>query len=58
MRALHIFAWTLATVLMLLTPVAGLATAWAVLDPVGGITLTVGALALCIACVALADASR
>ena len=58
MKALHIFSWTLAGVLMLLTPIAGLATAWGRLDPIGGITLTVGALALCVVCVALADATR
>ena len=58
MKALHVTAWTLAGVLMLLAPIAALATAWGGLDPVGGITLTVGALALCIACVALADSTR
>lgn len=58
MRALHIFSWTLAGILMLITPITGLATAWGGLDPVAGIAATVGALALCIVCVALADATR
>ena len=58
MRALHVTAWTLAGILVLLTPIAGLATAWGGLDPVVGISATVGALALCIVCVALADATR
>ena len=55
MRALHIFSWTLAGVLMLLATVAALATVLGRLDLWSGFALSVVAFFMCAMCAQLAD---
>ena len=55
MRALHIFSWTLAGVLMLAATAAALATVLGRLDLWSGFALSVTAYFLCAMCAQLAD---
>ena len=57
MKALHIFSWTLAGVLMLLATVAALATVLGRLELWTGFALSVVAYFLCAMCAQLADAT-
>ena len=55
MKALHIFSWTLAGVLMLAATAAALATVLGRLDLWTGFALSVTAYFLCAMCAQLAD---